>query len=566
MPFDGIVLNTVVDELQQLIGYKVDKIFQPEKDEVHIQFRIQSKKRLKFSINSSMPYITLTTTRKTNPATPPNFLILLRKYLSGAIITDIEQLGLDRIITISFLGKNELGDATHYKLVYELMGKHSNLVLLDSNNIIIDSLKRVAPYMSSVRQVLPGLVFNFIENEKLNIKEISYDEFSSKIKTSKHNIFKSIYLNFQGISPIFSSNLLYGFNIDENIIPNNLTKTELLKIYNYLHNIKSESNYIFVDNDDFYKDFYVVKLNNFENCKTFDTSLEMIDEFYKTKDLQLRIKQKSSDIKKLLDNRIKRIENKLASFYDELNSSSDSEKYKIYGELILSNIFNIQKGMKEVSLLNYYDNTDITIVLNENKTPQENSQVYYKKYNKMKRANENILVQIKKTKNELDYLISVLTALENNLQESNIDAIKAELIQEGYIKKHVYNKKKKQPQSKPNKFISPTGFNILVGKNNIENDQITFKTAKKRDIWLHTKDIPGSHVIIITDGKEVDDETLEYAAMLAAYHSKSRNSSTVPVDYTTVKNVKKPSGAKPGFVNYFHQKTVYVTPDRKLIN
>lgn len=564
MPFDGIVLNTVVNELKQLIGYKVDKIFQPEKDEIHIQFRIQSKKRLKFSINSSMPYITLTTTRKTNPAVPPNFLILLRKYLSGAIITDIKQLGLDRIVIISFLGKNELGDATHYNLVYELMGKHSNLVLLNNEDIIIDSLKRVAPYMSSVRQILPGLVFNFIENKKLNIKEISYEEFASKIKESKASIFKSIYLNFQGISPVFSSSLLYSFNIDENMIPNDLNENELLKIYNYLHDIKSESNYIFVDDDEFYKDFYIVKLNTFENYKTFDTALEMIDEFYKTKDMQLRIKQKSSNIKKLLDNRIKRVENKLGSFYNELNSSSDSEKYKIYGELILSNIFNIQKGMKEISLLNYYDNSNITIPLNENKTPQENSQIYYKKYNKMKKAKENILVQIVKTKNELNYLLSVLTALENNLQDSNIEAIKNELIQEGYIKKHVYVKKKKQ-ESKPHKFVSNTGFNILVGKNNIENDQITFKTAKKRDIWLHTKDIPGSHVIIVTGGKEVDDETLEYAAMLAAYHSKARNSSTVPVDYTTVKNVKKPNGSKPGFVIYFHQKTIHITPDKKLI-
>lgn len=560
MPYDGIVLNHVVQELQTLVGQRVDKLYQPETDEIHIQFRSKEKRRLKISINASMPYLTLTKIRKKNQDSPPNFLILIRKYLQGAFLEKIEQVGYDRVVQFSFLGKNELGDVTQFTLIYELMGKHSNLILINSEGIIIDSLKRVPPYMSQVRQILPTLTYEPLEATQKNIYAIHYSEFESLVLSNEEMISKMLYRTFQGFSPAFSKEVLFRLGIDPGVSSDLLTPDVISKLFIFLQNFKSDGYYIFKDRDGFFKDFHIVKLSQFDKFETKDSILELIDDFYATKDLQLRIKQHSSDLRKLVDNRIKRSEKKLASLYSDYNESMTADEYKLKGELIISNLHLIKKGMESARVLNYYDQTELEIKLNENKSPQENSQVYYKKYNKMKTAKDYIESQIKQAKDEVDYLNSITNSIQNSLDEDNLDMIKNELINQGYMKKKGF-KKEKKIISKPHCFISKTGFEILVGKNNVENDQLTFKKASNSDIWLHTKDIPGSHVIISTKGQSVDDETLLLAAEIAAYYSKSKYASKVPVDYTEVRHVKKPSGSKPGFVNYFHQQTLIVTPD-----
>jgi predicted ribosome quality control (RQC) complex YloA/Tae2 family protein len=561
MAYDGIVLAQVIKELKEkIIGLKVDKIFQPEKDEINILFR--NKNRLKLSINSSMPYMTLTDQKKSNPPTPPNFLIILRKYLSGAILKDIEQVGMDRVVRFSFVSRNELGDVLDFDLIYELMGKHSNLILVNDEDVIIDSLKRVPPFMSHVRQILPNIKFKLIENSQLNIMDIDYEAFKSKVYAENEKIFKVLYQSFQGLSPAFSKEILYRCQIEKNMIASDLSDLELSCIYDTILKLEYNDNFIFLDSDGLFKDFHVVELSRYDSYINKNSTLELIDDFYRMRDIQIHIRQKSTDLRKLIDTRIKRIENKLENLYLDMNSSLEADEYMLKGELIISNLHQIKKGMENVDLINYYTNENIIIKLDTTKTPQENSQIYYKKYNKMKTAKLYLETEIEKAKKELEYLYSITTSIENTVDDINLELIKEELISEGYIKSKGFKKPKKLI-SKPHEFKSDSGFIISVGKNNKENDMLTFKKSSNSDIWLHVKDIPGSHVIISTKGKDVDDETLLLAGQLAAYYSKSRLSSNVPVDYTEVRHVKKPSGAKPGFVNYFHQHTLYVTPDEE---
>ncbi|MEA3422363.1 MAG: NFACT family protein, partial [Bacillota bacterium] len=464
----------------------------------------------------------------------------------------------------SFVSRNELGDKLDFDLVYELMGKHSNLILIDDKDIIIDSLKRVPPFMSHVRQILPNVKFKLIENSQLNIMDIDYETFKSKISSENEKIFKVLYLSFQGLSPAFSKEILYRCQIEKNTIASDLSDLELRCIYDTIIKLEFKDNFVFLDPDGLFKDFHVVKLSRYDSFINKNSTLELIDDFYKMRDIQIHIRQKSTDLRKLLDTRIKRIENKLGNLYLDMNTSLESDEYMLKGELIISNLYQIKKGMEKVDLINYYTNENITIKLDPAKNPQENSQIYYKKYNKMKTAKLYLETEIGKAKEELEYLYSITTAIENTVDDMNLELIKEELVSEGYLKRKGYSKPKKIV-SKPHEFKSDSGFLISVGKNNKENDLLTFKKSSNSDIWLHVKNIPGSHVIISTKGKDVDDETLLLAGRLAVYYSKARLSSNVPVDYTEVRHVKKPSGSKPGFVNYFHQHTLYVTPDEEKI-
>ncbi|MBN2261004.1 MAG: NFACT family protein [Clostridiales bacterium] len=564
MAFDGLILKHTIEELREnIIHSKIDKIFQPEEDEIHIQFR--NKLRLKFSINASMPYLTLTKQKKINPQSPPNFLILLRKYLTGAVLTHIEQSGMDRIVFFTFFSRNEMGDDIELKLIYELMGKHSNLIMVNHEDIIIDSLKRVPPYMSHVRQILPNLKYFQIENDQLDIQNIPFDLFNESISDKNEKIFKVLYQVFEGFSPSLTKELISRCNIDPNENALNLNVSQKNILYMTLIDLNVEDYYIFLDNDGFYKDFHIKNLKVYNSFTTKSSILELIDDFYNNKDVQLHIKQKSTDLRKLVENRIKRVENKIEGLQKELAESLESEAFKIKGELILSNIYQIQSGMESITVYNYYSENDLLIELDPQKTPQENSQLYYQKYNKMKTAKIYIENQLKVSKDEFDYLQSIMTSIDNTLDNDNLELIKDELISEGYLKKKGF-KKSKKIISKPNEYISNTGFIISVGKNNKENDILTFKKSSNSDLWFHTKNIPGSHVVISTQGKEPDNETIVLAAELAAFNSKSKYSSTVPVDFTEIRHVKKPSGAKPGFVNYFHQKTIYVTPNEEKIN
>ncbi len=565
MPYDGIMIKTVVEEFQKLIGQRVDKIYQPEEDEVQLQFRMKDKRRLKFSINGSMPYMTLTQIRKANRTTPPNFLILLRKHLQGSILKEITQLGNDRIVHFEFSGRNELGDQTKFSLVYELMGKHSNLILINENLMIIDSLKRVPPYMSQVRQILPNMTYMNLPTDQVNLYEMSYDDFEILLKSTDLPIGKVLYQKLQGLSPAVSNEILSRLDIDRSIVSEALDSESVSRLFLNIKNLNSEDFYIFKDEEGFYKDFHIFKLTKFPLFETRSDVCTLIDDFYAGKDLQLRVKQHSSDLRKLIENRIKRSNSKLQSLDIEMQHAMGADFYKLQGELILANLYQIEKGMTSIEVINYYDQQPITIELDKNLSPQDNSQVYYKKYNKLKSAKNHLTDQLGHAKQEIEYLESILSSIANSLELENLSMIKEELVQQGYVKKKGF-RKEKILVSKPHHYVSETGFDIYVGKNNVQNDQLTFKTSSNSDIWFHTKDIPGSHVIISAKGQPVDEDTLLLAAKLSAYFSKAKFSSKVPVDYTEVRHVKKPSGAKPGFVNYFHQHTLYVTPEESEVN
>lgn len=582
MPFDGLVINSLVSELKEtLLNKKIEKIYQPEDDEIIIKFRnISSNNKLLISVDSSFPHICLSGTQKSNPLNPPMFCMLLRKHLHGGKIVDVYQVEFERVLILSIESYDELGHVSIKELIVEVMGKHSNIILIDKDTKnIIDSIKRIPISISRQRQILPGLEYKYPPSQnKINIFNIDYDTFSDQMSRSSENtqIYKALYKLFQGISPIIAKEICHNSNIEIDIPISRLSNDSLKSIWDSFVHLSSKlkkddfsPNIVFDSDDKKAVDFSSLNLMIYDNqhftSKSFNSISETINNFYFEKDKYNRIKQKATDITKIITTRLDRLFNKLQKQKEELLTAEGAEKYKLYGELLLSNMYKISKGMKEVSVENYYDPSlpQVVISLDIRLNPSENSQKYYKKYNKYKTAQEKITQQINETSEEIKYLQNVLTSIENTDDINNIEEIKQELIEQKYIKKRKSTKQKsKQNKSKfiPYKYTSPDGFTILAGKNNKQNDYLTLKHASKKDIWLHTKDIPGSHVIIKTGGSEVPEETIKAGAIIAAYHSKGRQSSNVPIDYTEVKFVKKPSGSKPGMVIYENNKTIYVTP------
>lgn len=584
MPFDGLVINSLVHELQNALIYnRIDKIYQTESDEIIIKFRnISDNNILLISANSNFPYICLAKQQKNNPLNPPMFCMLLRKHVQGGKIINVKQIDFERIIVFTIESYDELGNRCYKDIIVEIMGKHSNIILVDKNSgVIIDSIKRIPFSISRQRQVLPGLKYKYPPSqEKINVFKSKYNEFLNQLTSSKENqaIHKVLYKSFQGISPIIAKEICIRSNIDFDTPISDLKENHLKKIWIEFMVIKEnieQRNFnpnIIIDGNNRLIDFSSLDLkiyNSTNFIKIYNNSIsKTISQFYFEKDKHERIKQKSMSLKKLINTRLERLYNKLQKQKEELIIAREADKYRLYGELILSNLYKISKGMTKIEVENYYDKnlSKIIIPLDLRLSPTENSQFYFKKYNKFKNALSKITEQLKETNEEIKYMENVLVNLENTDDIENIEDIKNELIEQKILKKrNKTSKKTKSLPSSPNKYLSSDGFIIESGKNNKQNDYLTLKSASKNDIWLHTKDIPGSHVIIKTYGKKVPETTIIEAAKIAAYHSKGRFSSNVPVDYTIVKHVKKPSGAKPGMVIYDYFKTVFVTPDEKEI-
>ena len=577
MSLDGIVLNNVCEELKDtLIDCKVDKVYQPEKDEIHLNIRTKGKNmRLLISASSNNPRVYFTSNQKANPQSPPMFCMLLRKHIQGGRILDIEQVSLERILKISIESMNELGDMSVKELIIEIMGKHSNIILVDTvTNKIIDSIKRVPISISSVRQVLPGLEYVAPPSQdKLDPLNIEKDEFLSLINSNEDSVsFKFLYQNFLGLSPLVSREICTLANVKSNSVLNDLTSEERESLYNGFKDVYScvkNNNYnptIVKDQSNYdIEAFSSINLKQFGDLPKvhFESISELLDYYYVTRDKLDRIKQKSNDLRKNISMKLDRALNKLAKQNKEISDAKNRDKFKIYGELIIANIYKLEKGMTEVELDNFYseDYEKVKVTLNKNLTPSENAQKYFKRYNKLKTAYDIVSKELVKTKEEVSYLENILLALETSTEIEELDEIREELIKQGYFKKPFSKGKKKlKATSKPHHYKSSDGFDIFVGKNNKQNDYLTLKIADKEDIWLHTKIIPGSHVIIKTEGKEVPENTILEAAHLAGFYSKGKMSSNVPIDYTEKKNVKKPSGAKPGMVIYETNNTAYVTP------
>lgn len=584
MALDGLVIHSIVDELSnKLVGGKIDKVFQPESDELVLNIRNNPNNyKLVLSASPSNPRVYIANRyKKENPKKAPVFCMLFRKHIQGGTITSVTQVGFERIVKISVESLDELKEKTTKDIIVEIMGRHSNIILTQSeNNRIFDSIKRVPTSISRVRQVLPGMTYELPPaQDKLSpLNEISETDFVSSLKSFEGPIFKAIYSKFLGISPIVSKEICYLSKIDNKKNTDEISDEELSNLFKVFSKLFDDiSNNIFkpcivVDRTiDKYLDFSCIDLSVYTG-KDFiykDSMSEILEDYFITRDTKDRIHQRASDLRKSISIKLERLQNKQKKQHEELLESEHADEYKLKGELLTAYIYMIKKGMTEIEVQNFYspDASNITIKLNEHLTPSENSQKYFKKYNKLKTAKKEITHQMEMNKEEIDYLDNIILSIENCENMEELQDIRDELIKLGYAKQQGKMKPKKDTTltTAPHKFISSDGTTILVGKNNKQNDYLTLRIADYDDIWMHTKNIPGSHVIIKCAGKEVTDDTIYEGAMLAAYYSKSKMSAQVPVDYTKKRNVKKPSGSKPGMVIYETNSTVYVTPTEEMV-
>ncbi len=566
MALDGIYLYSLINELKDFaINSKIDKVNQPEKDEIILTLRGKETKKLLISSSSNYPRLHFTTINKINPLKAPVFCMVLRKYLIGGKIIDITQYSTDRIISIDIENKDELGFDSKYSLIVEIMARHSNITLVRKrDNKIMESIKHIHSNKNSYRVLYPGATFIMPPtSNKLNPFSFTKEELKNLLKENinfNESIFSKI---ITGVGKNLSNDLFIEYkNKFNDLTIDNLS----VFITDYFKNILKDNKNILFFKDGKVVDFYFKDLISLNNCekKYFESHSDTLDNFYATKDKQDRLHSKGLDIQRLINTNIERCLKKIKILEKTLKECEAKEDYRIKGELLTSYIYGFKKGDKDVSVLNYYSENEeyLKISLDENKTPSENIQFYFKKYNKLKNAEEASINQLSINEDELNYLNSVLTSLETADNYADIEEIKKELIETGYVRFRKEKNKNKIKTNKPLHFISSDGIDIYVGKNNIQNDYLTLKFAEKTDTWLHTKIIPGSHVII--KGKNIPESTLLEAATLAAFYSKGKNSTKVPVDYTLVKNVKKPSGAKPGMVIYSTNKTLYIDPPKNI--
>lgn len=579
MAFDGITVSAIKAEIEdKILGGRIDKVYQPEKDEIILGIRSMGQAyKLLLTSNASNPKFHFTQTNPSNPMTPPLFCMVMRKHLQSGKIIKIEQPDFDRILNIYVESLNELGDYSVKKLVLEIMGRHSNIILTDENNTILDCIKHIGHDTSSVREVLPGREYTLPPSQgKINTLELDNNNFNEVLENNpSFEIQSVIYKNYTGISPIAASEICYRANVNGSTPVEALTDIQKEIVFNkfagLVEDIKANRFYPESITNEKGKtiDFSPIEMTQFNGLeiKKYTSISELIESFYANRDFAYRIGQKTQDLRKLITQNIERCIRKKDIQMQTLRSIKNRDELRLKGELLTANIYSIKKGMTTVELPNYYsENQELAAIeLDSNKTPSENAQKYYKAYNKAKRTFEALKDQIKSNDEELAYLESVLTSVNNCTDEQDVKEIRRELREEGYVKKVKNQKDKSKKHSVPLHFISQDGFDIYVGKNNIQNDELTLKFARPRDIWMHTKNIPGSHVIIVANGQTIPDTTLNEGAMLSAFYSKAKNSSKVPVDYTEKKNVKKPNGSKPGFVIYETNKTAYITTSEEEI-
>ena len=581
MPFDGITINCLVNELNnKLKGGRVDKIHQPERSEIVMHIRsLGGNYKLLLCANPSFPRVHITTTTKENPSSPPMFCMLLRKHLSNGKIVGFEQVEFERIIKMNIESTDELGFKGIKTLVIEIMGKHSNIILTDTNGKILDSIYHVDLTVSSVRQVLPGLMYELPPSQGKS-NPLCADEGDVKaVLTNGETELKSMLMSaYSGISPIVAAEIVYrstGNSDTKGCEVNDAVKERTARSFVYMINkIKSgEFSPTVLTNAQSGKmmDFTSIDISLYETLATsekYETMSEALDGFYGKKALKEAMAQKSYDLLKFVNNNIDRCRKKLQIQNETLMKVKKRDKYKMYGDLITANIYRIVQGMESIEVENYYSETmeKIYIPLQKDLTPSQNAQKYYKRYNKDKTAEGETLKQKQINEQEIDYLESVQTAIINAENVTELNQIRDELTEQRYLRgRDKIRKNKKAPLPTPMHYISSDGYDIYVGKNNLQNDYVTLKLSRSTDLWFHTKLIHGSHVLVkTTDAETVPDNTYIEAATLAAYYSKARGGQNVAVDYTEVKNVKKPSGAKPGMVIYVNYNTIYTNPDETI--
>lgn len=579
MAFDGIVTRAVISELKDIaIGARVNQIYQTEDDEIYIRFRSDRKNyNLLLSVNSSSPRFYLTEYTKDNPLQPPMFTMIMRKHLNSSFIKDISQDELDRTVFIDFLGKDDLGLESEKRLIIEIMGRHSNIILIEkSDNMIIDSIFRIPEHISRVRQILPGLKYiSPPSQDKINPLNLNRDEFIKLLNKEDNELYRFLYQNYMGLSPLIAREICHKANIDESTITSDLNEEEINNLYkvfsDFMADVKAnkyEPNLVYNEDETKALAFHALEINQYKNSHkdVFKSISKMLDFYYYERERLNQIRSASQSILRIVLNNIDRNKNKLNKQNIEYGQSLDREKYKIYGDIINANIYRIEDGVESVELENFYeeDMPLIEIEMDKRLNPQENAQKYYKRYSRLRNRNKLLKREIPKTKHELDYLENILVNIENTNDIRDLEEIRDELISGRYIKKQRKNKNKRNHKSEPHHYKSSDGIDIFVGKNNLMNDELTFRKSHSEDTWMHARNIPGSHVIIKMKG-EIPENTLLEAAALAAYYSKSRNDSLVDIDYTERKHVKKIPGGKPGMVTYENFNTIAANPNIKLL-
>lgn len=572
MALDGIFLRHIKTELEQeALGARVSQIYQPNRDELVFALRTYGgNKKLLLSSRANSPRVNFCTKTPENPSQPPMFCMLLRKRIGGGKLVAVRQMDCDRVLFLDFECVNELGDTVMITVACEIMGMYSNIIVINSDGVIIDSLKRVDLTMSSRRLVLPNIKYELPEpQDKLNILTSTPEQIAERVRSleSETTLSKALLKVIQGVSPIVCRELEYrvfevATNRVEGVFYDRLI-TQLQRLKEVAENC-SEKPCIVYREDGKPMDFCfmpVEQYGEFARVESKDGFSQVLDAFYDERDTQERMRVKSQGLTKLLSNTCERIARKISKQQTELAQCENREQLRICGDLLQANLYRIERGAPFVDVENFYDEEGRTlrIKLNPAISPAANAQKYYKDYQKAKNAEAVLGEQIEKGKAELEYVESVLDTVTRAETEQELAQIREELTEQGYLHRQK-GKQKNLSKLPPMEFTSSDGFRILVGRNNRQNDTLTLKTASKTDMWLHTKDIHGSHTIIIGEGREISDTAILEAARLAAYHSKARQSSQVPVDYTLVKHVSKPSGSKPGMVIYVNNRTVYVTP------
>ena len=574
MALAGMYLNFLVSEVNTLLaGSKVDKIHQPSKNELVFIMRTKGgMHKLYFSADANSPRFAVVEKTPENPQNPPMLCMLFRKRLVGATLLSVEQYGLDRIAFFNFDATNEIGDRVKLTLAVEIMAQHSNVILFDGENRIVDALRRVDSEKSSYRLVLPGAQYKLPPaQEKVDLRNAEPSEVCEAVlKLENSRISFAILKTLQGVSPLLSRELSFRICGDDKGVGelNSDEKMNMLCELSALKTMLLSGNtqpIMILDESEKPMEFSFMPITQYGSSYrsiTKENVFSLLEGFYSERDRLLRTRSKGAELFKLLENSIERISRNLNNQQEDLNRCADREAIRINAELVTAAQYRLEKGASVYEVENYYDNNNIVKVsVDPALSPSQNAQKLYKEYRKACTAENMLIKLIEEGKQDLEYLESVRDLLERSTLEREFGEIKDELISQGFIKPKKSNKKQMKKQAlSPLEFKTSQGLTVLVGRNNIQNDKLTFKTGRKGDIWLHAQKCPGSHVLLVADGEEVPDDAIVEAAEIAAYYSSAKDSTVVTVDYTDVKNIKKPNGAKPGFVVYYTYYSVNVKP------
>ena len=571
MAFDGVVIANLVHDMNNLIvNGRINKIYQPEEDELLLVIKNDGEtRRLYLSASASLPLVYMVSKNKENPMTAPNFCMLLRKHIGSGRIVSVTQPNFERIIDIEVEHRDEMGDLCTKHLMVEIMGKHSNIIFTDNEHKILDSIKHISLLVSSVREVLPGRDYVYPPSDKLDPMKVTYDELKDSIAVKPYSVMKWLYGSLNGISPVTASEICYRAGIDADSSVSSLDAKAFDRLYKAFDDLRNDiiagsfCPMIAYENGS-PVEYSSIRLTSYkdENIRVMDNISDVLESYYAEKNIITRIRQKSGELRHIVATAVERTAKKLDLQLKQLKSTEKRDKYKVYGELITTYGYNVPSGAKSFTALNYYTNEEIEIPLDPDISVSDNAQKYFNRYNKLKRTYEALSELTLETEAELKHLQSIQVSLDMALNEKDLTEIKEELALCGYMKKAKNGKKVREAKSKPLHYISSDGYHMYVGKNNFQNDEITFKLANAGDLWFHANDIPGSHVIVkLGTDKDVPDATYEEAARLAAYYSKGRTDSKVEIDYTVRGNIKKPNGAKPGFVIYHTNYSIIAIPD-----